>query len=83
MTRYPAAETFAKTCRLPLAVCPATKELYGYATPVLDVRAATRLLNSRGFYCQTPAFEAALHIMHERAEELSSRPGASASPADR
>jgi len=70
MTRYPAAETFAETCTLPIVADPVTRELYGYAAPVLDERAATRLLNGAGIYCTTPAFEVAMDIMRERAESL-------------
>jgi len=68
--RHPAAETFAKACPLPFTTCQETKELYGYAKPILDTKAATSLLNQAGFRCQTPAFDVALGIMQCRADSL-------------
>lgn len=67
-TRYPAAERFASTVRLPLTVCPVTRELYGYALPVLDVAAARHIIfaaNHRGAAAST-----ALAILHERVAAL-------------
>ncbi len=69
--RFPKAERFASIMRLPLVVDPATKELYGYAVPVLDDRAAARVLCK---VLRTPVgseeFQAAMAILEERVEAL-------------
>jgi hypothetical protein len=39
---YPRMEALARMIPVPLTVCPVTKELYGYATPVFDRAKAER-----------------------------------------
>lgn len=67
--RFPYAEEFARTMTLPLTACAATKELYGYAKPVLDEMAAYAAFHHAGIYAG-PARDAAFEILNERVERL-------------
>lgn len=73
MTAYPKAEAHAAAMALPMTTCKVTRELYGYALPVLDVTRAAWLLASAGFYCGTPAHAAAIEILNARADALATR----------
>jgi hypothetical protein len=64
-TRFPAAEKFARNLRLPMAIDPVARELYGVADIVLDERAARAALLADG-HCG-PAMEAGVEILRERA----------------
>lgn len=64
------AEDFARTVRLPMMVCPVTKELYGYAVPILDREEAKRLIR-KAFGSASERMSAhALYCMEERVEAL-------------
>lgn len=71
--RFPAAEALARRMELPLTTCPVTRELYGYATPVLDATRASRFLASAGHLIGTPAHSAAMAILEERAASVASQ----------
>ena len=64
-------ERSAERCHLAITTCPDTRELYGYAQPVLDERATMRrvALLHRGSgraHLSQPEREAALEVLHER-----------------
>ena len=73
VTTWPQAEAAARALRLPLAVDPVARELYGVADPVLDEAAARlgviRALRARD--CDRPIadaeLDAAMLILRERA----------------
>lgn len=65
-TSYPAAEAAARAMRLPLAVDPVARELYGVADAVLDEAAAVAGLRRAGIG-PGPASDAALAILRDRA----------------
>lgn len=69
MITYPRALAFARTCRLPMVVCSVTKELYGYAKPILDEGTTTRMIKDAGY--RGEEVEAALSVLRERASRLS------------
>ena len=50
---------------LPLKVCSTTKELYGYARPVLDTDRAVQLIRSYG-YARPEFIDAVLEELEER-----------------
>jgi hypothetical protein len=66
----------ARTLRLPMTTCKVTKELYGYAYPVLDETQARRAFVSywtkaHGVHTlDGDITEAALAVMHQRVEIL-------------
>lgn len=70
-TRYPKAESIARKMRLPLAVDPVARELYGVSDAVLDEGAARRQLRAAidpDFGAPSVAeMDAALVILRERA----------------
>lgn len=66
--RYPRAEQIAAAMPLPLMACPVTRELYGYAAPVLDIRKAVYDLSAAGIRGEARA--AALLILEARADAL-------------
>lgn len=67
---HPAAESLARSMRLPLAVDPVTRELYGYIVTVLDRPLAARLLARAGHLVGTEAHDAAMAILEDRADKL-------------
>lgn len=67
-TSYPAAEAFARKMRLPVTVCPVTRELYQRTVPTLGIHTAQLMLSAEGIYVGTPAYEAAMAILEARFE---------------
>ena len=68
--RFPAAEALARRMEVPLTTCPVTRELYGYAAPILDAPRAARFLASAGHLVGTPAHAVAMAILEERAQSV-------------
>ena len=50
-TTFPFAEAIASSVRLVRIACPVTKELYGYAKPVVDMPATMRAF-TEAYACQ-------------------------------
>lgn len=65
---FPLAEHVARKMKLPVTVCPVSKELYGVSVPVLDEKAAGMALSMKDIYGE--AREVALAILNERVERL-------------
>ncbi|PPD55526.1 MAG: hypothetical protein CTY12_00690 [Methylotenera sp.] len=68
-TTHPRAQQLAQTMQLPLTICSATKELYGYAKAVLDIESAKGILFRNGVLSQA-AIDDALFILHDRVSRL-------------
>lgn len=80
MTTNPLATQIAERTALMLTVDPVTRELYGYAAPVLDEQTTLRRFSAayyaKASYTPSPAErETTLAVFRERFETLQAREG--------
>lgn len=64
------AEDVASKMKLPMKICEVTKELYGYAKPVIDMIQAKQILRSHCIRNDELGLAHAIHILEERVARL-------------